>query len=530
MSAIRIDMFEVQLGAAVLLQFQTEDGIVRILADAGIKASGYRPDHVLNKLLAMLGDDERRIDLIIGTHYDEDHLNGLVPIIEHEAFDIGEAWLPPIANDSVPHALDALLTEEDLLPHQFRSDAADRYLAEYMGNKRADVETLLVLEGRRPLDEGASLTRLKAQLSSGEFRSSSLGEGGSGRAEELGFFREQLSELVSEDDCDHGTEQETEVTAEVEEAVAAARRAERRRTDRFWDIESVPNLDRQLVAARYVREWAPDAGAAQMMSLMQIRKGAAKDAINAGALHEVVTALRKRDIPIRTHIIPDGQPRQFAWDAASRRFAIASDGSAGPRLTLLGPSNGLVRKHWNRLPVEQATRVALSFLAEIKSITPSNQLSYIARLEHGGQGILISGDAGCVDFKLSRAEYHPALLAAMLPLHVVQVAHHAGNNAYFYRVLDAAGYPEQTDPSLLLLSHATDDRHRPSAEFKSFLLGTLKQGDDVRLLSTSRPRPDKVAEFRSAFHPVVGTAGDEGDVTLTFDGSDWEVKAHAVSP
>jgi hypothetical protein len=302
------------------------------------------------------------------------------------------------------------------------------------------------------------------------------------------------------------------------------------RTDLFWDLPDVSNLDRQLELARHIRQRAPGAAAAQLMSLMQIRKGAAKDAINAGALHEVVTALRDRRIPMRTHIIPDGQPRHFAWDSGSRRFVIASGGAAGPRLTLLGPSNGLVRKHWNRLPVEQSTRVALSFLAEIKSITPSNQLSYIARVEHEGQGILISGDAGCVDFKLSRTEYHPALLAAMLPLHVVQVAHHAGNNAHFYRVLDAAGYPEQTDPSLLLLSHATDDRFRPSAEFKSFLLATLRQGDDVRLLSTSRPRPDKIAEFVAAFHPVVGTAGDKGDVTLTFDGSDWEVKAHAVSP
>ena len=38
---IQIDMFEVQLGAALLLQFRTENkNVVRVLADAGISASG----------------------------------------------------------------------------------------------------------------------------------------------------------------------------------------------------------------------------------------------------------------------------------------------------------------------------------------------------------------------------------------------------------------------------------------------------------------------------------------------------------
>ena len=32
---LQLDMFAVELGAAILLQFETEDRIVRILADAG---------------------------------------------------------------------------------------------------------------------------------------------------------------------------------------------------------------------------------------------------------------------------------------------------------------------------------------------------------------------------------------------------------------------------------------------------------------------------------------------------------------
>ena len=76
MPSIQVDMFEVQLGAAILLQFKVGDDVVRILADAGIKTSRYPKDHVLKKLLPILSKgNARRIDLIIGTHYDEDHLN-----------------------------------------------------------------------------------------------------------------------------------------------------------------------------------------------------------------------------------------------------------------------------------------------------------------------------------------------------------------------------------------------------------------------------------------------------------------------
>ena len=131
MSNIQIDMFEVQLGAAILLQFMIEDGPVRVLADAEIKASGYKPERVRDRLLPILdASGSRRIDLVIGTHYDEDHLNGLVPVINDQSITIGEAWMPPIANDTERHALDAMLSDGDLLPHQFYGEAAEQCLTD----------------------------------------------------------------------------------------------------------------------------------------------------------------------------------------------------------------------------------------------------------------------------------------------------------------------------------------------------------------------------------------------------------------
>lgn len=537
MPQIQVDMFEVQLGAAVLLQFQVDGRRVKVLADAGIKASGYERDHVLRKLLPILDEGgDRHIHLVIGTHYDEDHLAGLVSVIEHEDITIDEAWMPPVANDAEPHALDAPLSEGDLLAHQFYGNEGGARLARYVRTKRADVETLRVFEGDCELHNEQSLYGLRRNWLAWPSRERPVEDGFENViSEDLQFLRRQIEQPEAPDEHDHAVGLDVEPAPEVEEAVAWARRGPLA-PEPFWPGRpSALSLDHQLEIRKRVAELAPDAAAAQRLTFAEIRKSSAEDAINAAALHEVVSALRRKRVPIRTEIIPDGEPRRYAWRGDLRRFVPAARGGAEPTLTLLGPSRGLVRKHWNRLPVEQATRVALSFVIPIKSITPSNQLSYVMRFQHAGQGMLVSGDAGCVDFKVDRTRYHPRLLQALLPLHVVQVAHHGGANGHFYRVLDAAGFADQTDHAYLLLSHATDDRHRPSEEFRLFLLGALGRGEGVQLLFTSRPKPEKVRDFLEAIHPVVGHEGDRGDVRLVFSrgrfrkGS-WEVASHAVAP
>ncbi len=117
----------------------------------------------------------------------------------------------------------------------------------------------------------------------------------------------------------------------------------------------------------------------------------------------------------------------------------------------------------------------------------------------------------------------------MAPLHVIQVAHHGGNNAHFYRVLDAAKYPEQDAQSYLLLSHAVHDKTRPSDVFHDFMLATLGKGDDVKLLFTSEPTRDKVVDYLSAIQPIVGPAGQTGDIRLEFASGSWNVTKHAVT-
>jgi hypothetical protein len=283
----------------------------------------------------------------------------------------------------------------------------------------------------------------------------------------------------------------------------------------------------QKTAAR----WAADPARAETeaRSLAFIRKSTADEAITAISLAKVVQALAARKIPIHCRTIADGHPTRFVWDRRQRRFIPAQQvNTDAPQLTLLGPSAGLVKKYWDRLPSGDYMALAHMARLPVKSITPSNELSYLLRMQFADQGLLVSGDAGCVDFQPSpNKPFYPELLSALLPLHVVQVAHHGGRNAHFYNVLLDAGYGRQADHSWLLLSHKTEDVHRPSSIFGSFITEIRKSGDDVQLLFTSRPRLSKVRDFSALIAPATSSPADVGDVRLAF-GRRWRVEHHAI--
>jgi hypothetical protein len=511
MPEIQIDMFEVQLGAAMLLQFDMGTEKVCVLADGGVKASGYKAEHVRDKLNDLL-TDPMRIDLIIGTHYDEDHLNGLVPVINDERFTISEAWMPPVANDTLSVAVDQPFRQTDLLVHQFATDGAHEIFADYLTAKRADIDALVQLEQALGKEDFA-----RNEGNSDFYKADD--------PLDVSYFRGQLAGDDDPQCIDHGMDQELESDDLVATLVAEAKTSGMG-FQRPW---FVPGSDELRIIAAHNKGASFQVASAQAASLSHIRKSAAKDAINAKALFEVVQALKKRSIPIRSEIIDDGTPRTYHWTPSSKRFVLGHPSSDGLSFTLIGPSNSLVKKHRARLPVQVASKVALSFYSEIRSITPSNQLSYIGCFGYAGQRILVSGDAGCVDFAMARNVYHPKLIDALKPLHVVQVAHHGGNNAHFYRVLEAANYHGQSAPSFLLLSHAVHDKTRPSDVFREFLLMTLQEGDDVQLLFTSEPTNDKVEDFLTAIHPAVGPQSTKGDIQLRFDNQAWQVTAHAIN-
>jgi hypothetical protein len=413
---IQVDMFEVQLGAALLLQFRTSQGkVVRVLADAGVKASGYPTDHVHKKLRSafeQFGDKNQRLDLIIGTHYDADHLDGLVPIIQDAEIEIGEVWLPPVANDSERHAFDEPIAEHHLLARQLCNDRGRRVLSHYLRTKdRACIQLTVRAEPRNnePTTKESRLTEeitLEPTLDQAkqifyQYRKEALqalGMAEHNHADDDSFEPRDTQKLLDLIDWDH-------------------------RPYRWWlgpyslfGREDDKALDTILESA--VPNSLTD------YNLAWIRKSAADDAINAISLSKVVEALRNRNPPvsIACQIVPNGRPRRFAWRNHSGRFEGSRRLAAhGPEIMLLGPSEGLVEKHRNRLPLGSYAALAHLAFMRTKSITPSNQLSYVARFTAEKQNILITGDAGCVDFKLDkRTAYYRELLATLRPLHVVQ--------------------------------------------------------------------------------------------------------------
>lgn len=523
-------MFEVQLGAAILLQFRDTGGVVRVLADAGIHASGYADDHVHQKLEQIFAEqdgEERRIDLMIGTHYDADHLEGLVPILEDKTIEIGQLWLPPVANDVEESSVDTAVGDHQLLAVQFAGENRRDVLQSYITAKQNEIGELVEIAGQPDWET----TRHWSDFESGaqdQFRRSSDEKYLRGLADEVRQLRRQLSALRGAlgDEEPHGG---APLTDDVEESIQRPAQIFGPAGFPWGRLEMVDPSER-VALARSLLKNAPALAATQRRTLMHIRKAAVKDAINATSLYKVVQAAQARGITAQTEIIDDGVPRRFVWKRDKQKFIGARGTVSGsPVLTLLGPSTSLVKKHRDRLPRGTYLWMAFAARTEIKSITPSNQLSYVARLEHEGQGLLISGDAGFVDFKTGRSPYHPALLASLMPLHVVQVAHHGGANAHFYRVLSAAGMAAQKEHSYFLLSHATDDKFRPSREFRVFVEELRTDEDDFSVLFTSQPKAEKVAAFRDVVAPASTAPDDRGDVRLVFADGVWTIEKHFIA-
>ena len=431
---------------------------------------------------------------------------------------MGEAWLPPVANDTEIHAAEDQPGATNLLAAQFAgSDGRGR-------------EALL-----RYLAAKAKLCRQLANLMGSAERKGegapSFGPHGPDDGPDAWrpFFDYHLLDASRAVDGTAYTHAD-ETYDDVPEVVDEQRTLGCNGLDWWGELSVPPNWWARVLARRW--KDSPELRQVDTVNLAYLRRGVAVDAINALALADVVAALTRRGVPIRCECIASGVPRRFSWKHHERRFTPTTESqSRAPELLLLGPSRDLVRKHWLRLPV--GTYVARLTAASIplKSLTPSNQLSYVMRFGFEEQGVLVAGDAGFVDFHLGRQRYHPRLLKALLPLHIVQVAHHGGNNAHFYRVLVEAGFLEQPRPAMLILSHATHDKLRPSDAFALFAegCGPARADGGAWLLFTSEPSRERVKSLLALIHPSVGQQEAVGDIRIDFAGSDWCVRKHAVS-
>lgn len=515
-------MFEVGLGAALLLQFRLKDGqVVRVLADAGIMHGPT--DRVLMRLPEALDsfDTSRRIDLIIGTHYDGDHLKGLPEIIRSEEFDFGEAWMPPVMKED-----GTLAMANNFLVEAMMKGSVANVLHEHL--KPAAARNKLLLETEDVATQ-KHIANFKTSL----------------RVEDLGF-QDRRSTLLREV---HATDLDSmmlQFERQVEDSRAVVD-ATNQHVDAVYGSPMIDPIQKISLPRNLITESLKGVGRLEIdeiklgpMHLInasaQLRKTEASQAITAIHLGKVIEALKERKVGAKSLHIKDGEPMDLPWASAGKQFKkrIAA---GGLQARLLAPSKWLIDDLKEKIPIGTFKMLREHFAEDepipLKSVTPNNRLSYVVRFEHEGQGILVSGDAGCSDFgPEGDPPYYKDLLTGLMPLHVVQVAHHGGQNHHFYRVLQEAGTKEQEHLTHWLLSHAVNDDSRPSDPFRAFVSNMTAANAPMSLLFTSRPRREFVQDFTNLFHPAVGPdkGKEAGDVRLLYDSSGWRVVKHAVRP
>jgi len=567
MGKIQVDMFEVQLGAALFLQFQLESGqVVRVLADAGVdKTSGYPINHVFNKLFDATGKptsvwsdfsrENPKLDLIVGTHYDADHLRGLVPIIGKLDLEIDEIWLPPIQDDDGVVSAGSVSGGNASLLKRLMAEDGEAVLARYLSKRLERIEDvdrvykIGLLEDQQEhysqmmalVIEGNKVLRNRSEPLEGELLANP--------EQVTRYFELQRSNAVrvlDQLDDGHAHELQEEQDQRFVDTVEQLKKYYRNK----WFLKSLQRgLTWYDIVAfdRLSHAWRNDVILrSDCLALETIRKSAANEAINATNLAEVVNAIKRRHaaggsrIRVVSEAIPQGAPRYFHWNGA--KFQETNPDFRGELgFHLMGPSHELVTQLHEKLPIGT---YMLAYRAEdlmSGTVTPSNRLSYVMRFHLQEQAILVTGDAGFTDFAPTRSKnYYPKLLALLKPLHVVQIAHHGGMNHHFYEALKAGGLPSQNEWSFLMLSHATNDTTRPRAEFTRFVaLFRNDKRNDVSVLFTSKPTHDKVDTILDLIHPVVPGSpirAESGDVRLSFPlsadparaGTQWRVQQHCV--
>lgn len=532
-------MYAVGLGAAILTQFRLEDtSVVRVLADGGMGHGAYAANGVLLRLDAAInafGGGERRIDLIVGTHYDGDHLKGLVPIAKDDSLEIGEVWLPPIRDDS--GEVQGHISEESaFLVHRLYEDGGEEVLMKYLRAKYQEIQELNVaeqtaLESLRGAEaefaDSRELPLYRSIPRGEEFRA--LRERPRNAEEFLRFFEaeERHAAHTTGSEGAHGAAVYNSQAPDIREVAR-----ERYGYPRFSDL-------RERVA--YMAKSAPLRLRMLPGLLATVRKSTAHRAITASHLEKLVSALKHRASPVRPkcQYIKQGNPFRFSWDSRRKRFiARAPTESTALSLELLGPCDTRVDKYRERISVGSYAEALALYRAPIalEGITASNELSYIFVLQAKKQRILISGDSGCHDFREGAGEsLHTKLLEALAPLHIVQVAHHAGHNYDFYNCLLEADLARQRGMAYLLLSHDYHDATRPSDAFRRFIAELRSEGkEDISLLFTSEPVAKKVEDFDELIAAVEppGAGKKTGDIRLVFEGlhdtQAWRVEAHAI--
>lgn len=524
---IDVTMYDVGLGSALLLTFVGERGRVHVLADGGDERAGPRIEDKLHRWLSV-GSRRPQIDLVIGTHYDADHLDGITSILKAGRIDIGQLWLPPVADDESGAEYGRLAGDENLLANRFRGADGDQVFQRYVGAKELRRRTL------REID--AALERLLEDADGPDDRSDEASDNAYADLESADRlvdewrlrFEEEVKHaysIVGRRGCEHVPDADLVREGGRFGYVLAhlARVVERGRISPDSEL-------RDWIRSRY--DWPADDACAMRAAraeLAHMRIANAKDGINASALKRLVDALPDPcGILVECHRCSDHAPRKFTWTGSI--FAPGTSGEVNA--TVLSPTDRLIAHRRDRIPTGVVAFRAKSW-DRLEGLSDSNQLSYVVRFDAGGQGLLVTGDSGFDGFAVgsdSVSTYEPALTDELKGLSVIQAPHHGGISRHFYRAIESAGFAGETTKAYLLLSHEADSPHRPSMALADYL-SRLPGERPLELLFTNEAKPGRVRGYGGRFARDVDTGGGEdGDVRLHFDGTEWTVGRHKIRP
>ncbi|WP_265570294.1 hypothetical protein [Sphingomicrobium nitratireducens] len=478
MGTIAIDMFPVGLGSAMLVELDPgDDQPIRILADGGV-GHGVAVTMVRDRL-AQRWPRGQLIDLLVGTHYDADHLKGLVPVVAHPSFDIGEAWLPPVRDARTDELLGKLFARDE------DGSALQRHL-------RDQADKIAQVEGAA----GQLAERFSIEREAG--RTAPFADRALGEEDFLGY----------EDPAADGHRDEDEPID--------------RRPLPLRIVTRLQDMMGEAWKGEYGFAPSRAEAAKALLELDILKSRIASGAITAIHLHKLVRALVAKGVAMRFPMITKGKPKRYGWSRAERRFSVRAKGDA-ILIDLLGPSNWLAAKHGAKLPRATAQLLAYMTSLPLEGITPSNQLSLIFRLEAFGEGMLLTGDSGCSDWPVRQGTrtYHGALLRKLDPLAIVQVSHHGGRSHHFFPVLQAARVERRK--ITYLVSQDAASKVRPGDAFRDYCRGVARNGSTI--LFTEPPR----RSLSRPIVPLIGARTGPGEaVSLRFSQGRWRIADHPV--
>lgn len=424
-----------------------------------------------------------RIDLIVGTHYDKDHLGGLSTLIEAGVLtDIGHVLLPPHVNPSgtplrVSGGLPGFERTSVLLPEQF---AAGHQVHDVFQKLEERVQGLVAQRGPETLGVGDSDLRRVEEMA----RSVTPVAGGS---DEDGAGLALAARIALENDLP--------AISNVLGVGAVLRSGSMGRAAAGGGRRGVSRHSAYAAGAAFI----------------------AREMISATSLKRLVEALEAA-----------GKIRWSA-DAAPDRatpYAGSSLSTAGLELWHLGPTHRYAHRHVTAIQKVWDDALRLVLTVDNRRPTLSNRLSHIVALrdrEDPRQGILITGDSG---FDILTGPKADSLAdgweAAVRGNGIIELPHHGGNWGTFGsrigRALDGS-----SGQLLLYAGVGPDQAQPPSAEMAALAIKLRDVGGraPLEILLANRPLTSVLRDLAAVLPPA--PAGPPM-VRLTWDGA-WRAQA-----